>query len=1045
MPQVEADLVIEIGKTQENLKKTIQLQTQIDTNNKKIAGNSSASFKKVSDNVNGANQSLQQGIGFLATLKQRIVELDQRRLFAPTREEAERLTREIKAAEFEVAKLEGRVQATGQRVQRGVSGMTNEVLSLGQGVVGAINLFSLLGSTGEKNNETLIKATRLLIIAESARQVILGAIQAKEFALFAVERLRAAFIPTAIVAKQAQAAGELIYSGALTKTIVTQQAATVSTLRLNAALLLNPYVLLAAGIAALITAIVLFDSASEDSAKERLKTLEKESEATQKLLAAQAELLASRNRLLVATGAISAAQAQQADIDTQFKNDEIKRQDEHQKERLKLQQQFEEKSFFLFGRAAGAAKIAAEKKLDEDLLALDTRFYIDKTRLQEGYENERKVLDITAKNEELARESAFQNLKISVNRNALERDIAFRLQKRDEELQKLLPGEKNFQQKEALIRQKAAQDIFDIREKFARQTIDILIKQQADEQALQNKVLESGALFLTNIENLERQQLKAREDLLAEQEKIIVARTREIQDSLRGTIPDEDIAKKVEEAVTKINNEFSKIFTNLDIADALQRQRTERANAQALLALQQDSLNKRLENERLAFATVAEELVKQGATEEQIEREKNRRINNLTRDFNLEQLELDHRIAQNELDTLLASGEFSTEAIKRINGEKLKVDIEYAESKLELIQLTAAAEGDTSKATLDAIKELEKRIAELKKKVKEGGESIEPIKWSDIFGISDAQAAEFNAGVESLIASAQSLISQGIQFRIDEQEKLLEINQTLIDDLNRRIDEEEQALQREEQLNRQGFANNVSAKRKEVDDLKAQRDRELQHQKQLLIEKQKLAKQQAIINAAEQGAALITAGATLFKVLSAGGPIGIGVAIGLIASMIAAFLSLKAQVASATTGFYEGGYTGDGSAGDVAGVTHKKEFVFDHKKTTEYRELFEKIHKDQPLTTKDLLPLLEGTGVVIPEDTKKEISQTQTQITEHKTKEPDELREIRNQLIEMNETVSAMQERMENSTESWTEPDGTTVLRTWKKGLERIKRIKKNV
>jgi len=45
------------------------------------------------------------------------------------------------------------------------------------------------------------------------------------------------------------------------------------------------------------------------------------------------------------------------------------------------------------------------------------------------------------------------------------------------------------------------------------------------------------------------------------------------------------------------------------------------------------------------------------------------------------------------------------------------------------------------------------------------------------------------------------------------------------------------------------------------------------------------------------------------------------------------------------TGYYKGGYTGDGGKYDEAGTVHKGEFVFTKETTSKHRELFEAIHK----------------------------------------------------------------------------------------------------
>ncbi len=57
--------------------------------------------------------------------------------------------------------------------------------------------------------------------------------------------------------------------------------------------------------------------------------------------------------------------------------------------------------------------------------------------------------------------------------------------------------------------------------------------------------------------------------------------------------------------------------------------------------------------------------------------------------------------------------------------------------------------------------------------------------------------------------------------------------------------------------------------------------------------------------------------------------------------------ALGESFAAVFSGFRHGGYTGDGGEGQVAGVTHGKEFVFTADKTAKYRDQFEAIHKGE--------------------------------------------------------------------------------------------------
>lgn len=101
------------------------------------------------------------------------------------------------------------------------------------------------------------------------------------------------------------------------------------------------------------------------------------------------------------------------------------------------------------------------------------------------------------------------------------------------------------------------------------------------------------------------------------------------------------------------------------------------------------------------------------------------------------------------------------------------------------------------------------------------------------------------------------------------------------------------------------------------------------------------ARQQAFIaeiTAVANVVAAVASAAAQSGILS---PIAIAEVIAAIATGIGAGITLvKAQ----QTGFRKGGHTGDGRPDDVAGVVHKREFVFDEETTEKNRPEFEEIH-----------------------------------------------------------------------------------------------------
>ncbi len=1094
MPQVEADLIIEVGKTQQNLKNTILLQTTIDENNKKIATNSSASFKKVANDIDSANKNIQQGIGFLTNLRQKIEDLKARRELAATAEQAAQFTREIRSSELEIRKLEGTVQATGERVKLGVAGVTQEFLSLGQGIVGAINLFSLLGSEGDKENQALIKATRLLVIAESARQLILGAIQSKEFILLGIEKLRTAFSTQKIaatvketVAISAEAEAYLVLAGAqeastvatdaqtaAMEAYITEQeaakAATVGTTEattaLNASLLENPYVLIAAGIVAVIAALVIFGDTSERVSQEQLDFFDKQTEAANKINQARLAALDAQLKYLQSIGKITSAQADQVQEEQTFEQQHVTiLRDKHRK-LLQLQKDYQDKStgdvkaFFLdlitSTKAGTAQQIVEQSKLTgQRKLILDAANAEEKALL-EKHNEDLKTIQVHLHEEQLQREHTLSNLRNALILNDLEKQIADRKEKAQEEIDSIKQSDDLRSEKIKLIEAKLQQDLLQIRDDGTKKLRDQLLAEADAEDAIRKRVLDAQKQFNTNTENLAIDLARALKDndrsLLAAQD----AAEARVRTDLKGKDLLE-IDTAVASARLAVANEFEKIKNLIIRAGGEAQLANEREQARAQILLGQDTFAKRLSDVADFNDKEAIRLQKLGIDQEIIERAANQRILEAAVKFNEDKIALEGKTAKDLINSRIRTNESEVSFEERKKIDLLRIDKEIAEARVAL------AENDITQSLalgLEITPEQRSKLAAAQaevqgftKQINETLKTIEPISWARILGISGADAKSFNDSFNGLMAGIIETLKSGTEAAIAENDKLIEASKALIGSmsdvtasLSDQIKTAEQELEEQLKLQREGYASNVTAKQQEIAALKAERDKEIIHLQSLLEKKKKLAKEQLTIESIQQGSAIALASANIIlNWTKTGTVLSIFAAIAEIATMIAFFSSIKSKQRSIESeGFYEGGYTGDGTATDVAGVTHKKEFVFDHKKTTEYRELFEKIHKDQPLTTKDLLPLLEGTGVVIPEAAKQEISQANTELVEHKSQPGISLNEINKQLGELNEKVAEVQKRMDDSIESWQEPGGITVLRQVKRGSEKIKRIKPN-
>lgn len=135
----------------------------------------------------------------------------------------------------------------------------------------------------------------------------------------------------------------------------------------------------------------------------------------------------------------------------------------------------------------------------------------------------------------------------------------------------------------------------------------------------------------------------------------------------------------------------------------------------------------------------------------------------------------------------------------------------------------------------------------------------------------------------------------------------LEENQSLIDRIRDRQSVLQNELEDELERREAGYSNDVALKRQQLAELKKEEEK-------AALEREKLQKRQVAIEAVQAGiqqaASLATAAANFFKSGSSLGPLGIGIAVGLISTMFSIFAKTKARAREeATISLYKGGST----------------------------------------------------------------------------------------------------------------------------------------
>ncbi len=110
-------------------------------------------------------------------------------------------------------------------------------------------------------------------------------------------------------------------------------------------------------------------------------------------------------------------------------------------------------------------------------------------------------------------------------------------------------------------------------------------------------------------------------------------------------------------------------------------------------------------------------------------------------------------------------------------------------------------------------------------------------------------------------------------------------------------------------------------------------------------ERRKNALEQEAINAALTTSNSIVAVA---KAAAEGGVLAPATIAAVVAALIGGYATVKTlALRQQTTGFADGGFTGEGGKYDVAGNVHRGEFVFNAERTRQFRPLFEAIHKGE--------------------------------------------------------------------------------------------------
>lgn len=437
-----------------------------------------------------------------------------------------------------------------------------------------------------------------------------------------------------------------------------------------------------------------------------------------------------------------------------------------------------------------------------------------------------------------------------------------------------------------------------------------------------------------------------------------------------------------------------------------------------LLDLQKDSDAKELQlliNKYDAEIRAAEEAGKREIAAA-LEVAKQREILKLGRKQAENNLDSDEELATAFAENTIPDNLSRVEAEQLLQERILDIQIEFAEKRLALVADSLDKE--------DRIKtlQLENEIQRLKNQQEDLKANAKGFSLQKLLGLDDEQMKAVEQAVSFSLGQLQDFLAASVAMREKE-----------VQALTSAIDEKGEELNREIQLNEQGFASNVETKRQEYEELKVQREKANK-------ERQKAARQQVVLDTALQASNLITSSTEIYKVLSPLGPFGIGLAIATIATMFGTFFAAKAKAIQATSvpTFEKGGegklikgpshaqggidVVENRSGRRIANIQGGENFYVTNKKSTDkYWPFLEAINAndENALARLSIGHLLTGTGVVPHPELPKKVQVLQEGVKiarqEHTARTMHHSYLFNPEVKEMSRNIREMNERGKNS------------------------------
>ena len=433
-----------------------------------------------------------------------------------------------------------------------------------------------------------------------------------------------------------------------------------------------------------------------------------------------------------------------------------------------------------------------------------------------------------------------------------------------------------------------------IQDDFNKAIADIIKRGEAAERADQ---------FVSQEERIRRQRDFQREEL-----KTLLDHARDLQEILTGS------RELEQEVIDAFNRADEKIITDaqdkilaIQRAARLKARQEELAEDKAILAAKQT----RFDQEVALLSSQQEEEI---AVIDQGQKRKFETEEGFQRRIELEKLQTQEFFLQERLNLVdrenslkINALNLELEAVANKEGAEVELVRQGLLEKKKLLE----QDTETQKAQLDLqLQNTKNNISELESTVPTLGEVFNEIQnqIAESLGLDANQLKAIVGAVQQVASEVFNTIQEGLS-------EQLEANDELIASLDEREGKVKEALDREIESAQAGYAANVEAKRDELEQIE-------QAQLDAAEQREKIVKQQALLDEISQINSLVTASANLYKSLSPL-PFGIGIALAtaLTAGMFASFVATKAKARNVAS--LEKGGSGD-SSGIITGNRHSQ-------------------------------------------------------------------------------------------------------------------------